>query len=86
MGFQHDVEATPGLQDACRPGLQAVQAADRRRMTARPPRKLAGSVNLDSQLEDRFRKANRWDYVVAWNAASGDDGAWPASMEIRSTA
>lgn len=73
MSFQHDVEETPGLSDACRRGIQALDATDREKITARPSRKLAGSVYLDSQLADRFPDANRWDYVVAWDTARNEE-------------
>jgi hypothetical protein len=73
MSFQQDVENTPGLDAAYCRGLQALHETDRQRLNANPPRKLAGSANIDHALREQFPNSPRWDYVVAWTATNASE-------------
>ena len=75
-----DVTQTSGLETACQPGLQALRAIDRSRITARQPRRLTGSVDVDKALMDRFPDANRWDYVAA--SQSSDNAEYLYWIEV----
>jgi hypothetical protein len=68
MSFKRDLARTCGLEDAWQPGLQALSAPDRARITVKPSSKLDGSADIDAALLVRFPGACRWDYVVAWKA------------------
>lgn len=48
-------------------GLQALKAVDRQRIVINNTRKLCGSVDLDSCLEERYPNDNRWDYIICYN-------------------
>jgi hypothetical protein len=72
MSFRQAVEATPGLEAAYQPGLQALVAADRERITVTDTRRLCGSVDLDGALRTGpLAHAYVWDYAVCYpkNAA-----------------
>jgi hypothetical protein len=64
MTFRDAVAATPGLEYAYQPGLQALRRRDRRRIQCEEPRKLAGSVDLDTTLWDSHANDARWDYGI----------------------
>ncbi len=61
------VNNTPGLEGACRKGLQALASdKERDRIRCSSPRGLCGSVNLDAALKDRYPNDPRWDYGIGW--------------------
>ena len=62
--FKQAVEETPGLTDAWHSGLGALRGADRRRVDAEDPRRLTGSVDIDSALQAEFPDEPRWDYAI----------------------
>jgi len=76
MSFKSDVRNTAGLRGAYKPGLQALRQVDRSRLTAKPARKLAGSVDLDTALAASAPRDSRWDYVVAWTRSNGECLHW----------
>jgi hypothetical protein len=47
-------------------GLQALRAGDRKYVVPNDTRKLAGSVNVDDALRQRYPNDPRWDYGVAY--------------------
>jgi hypothetical protein len=63
MNFRSAVRNTPAIRDHVRDGLQALDQADRQRVTC-DGRRLCGSVDLDQALRDTYPNAARWDYVV----------------------
>jgi len=67
--FRQAVQNTQSIAHAYRPGLQALRAADKNRITANP-RLLTGSVDLDSTLRATEPSSPRWDYAIGWNSAS----------------
>lgn len=64
MNFRQAVSETNGIRNAWRPGLQALKAGDRPRVTAASTRTLAGSVDLDGALAREHPRENRWDYGI----------------------
>ena len=48
----------------CRPGLQALNPADRQRVICQDTRSLEGSICLDDALKKMYPQAPRWDYGV----------------------
>jgi hypothetical protein len=74
MRFQEAVERTPEIVRAFRPGLQALRRQDRSRIQRRDSlTRLAGSVNLDDALSDRYPHAARWDYGIGVERTSRRD-------------
>lgn len=69
MRFQEAVQATPDVAGAYRPGLQALRAMDRDRVSAAKPRSLAGSVDLDGALQAAKPDDPRWDYGIGAKSA-----------------
>ena len=53
---------------AYRPGLQALKAEDRKRVSLRDPRQCHGSADIDKAMARTQPNAARWDYVVAHDA------------------
>ncbi len=76
MSFQEAVEATPGVAGAYRPGLRALRAMDRDKVSADNPRNLAGSVDLDGALQAGMPDDPRWDYGVGANSAGEEKVFW----------
>ncbi len=68
MSFRAALQATPGLQNAYCPGLQALRAEDRARIRAANARSLAGSADIDAALGTAYANAARWDYAIAHRA------------------
>jgi hypothetical protein len=64
MSFAVDVNNTPNLKGMLRPGLQALNAADKAHVALEPGTKLLGSVDVDTALKKTQPQAARWDYVV----------------------
>lgn len=64
VSFRTAVEDTSTLQGAWRAGLQALTTADRGRISAQDPRRIDGSVDLDSHLKELYPNASRWDYAI----------------------
>jgi hypothetical protein len=62
--FKNAVEATPDLKGAWRGGLQALPGADTQHVDAEDPRRLAGSVDVDSALAGKYPNDPRWDYGI----------------------
>lgn len=73
MSFCEAAQSTSTIgEDACKPGLQALQPRDKRKISVGNPRRLTGSVNLDAELRAAYPDANRWDYGIGIN----DHAVW----------
>ena len=70
MTFKRAVERTPHLENALKPGLQALRAQDRPHVAPQDPRLLQGSVDVDSALRRRQPNANRWDFAIGYRHAN----------------
>jgi hypothetical protein len=66
MIFKTAVAETPHLKDSFREGLQALRAEDKEHIEVEDPRKLAGSVDVDTALQKDEPQANRWDFAIAY--------------------
>ena len=66
MTFKKAVNDTPDLKDSWSAGFQALSRADKDHVTAEDTRRVAGSVNVDATLQERFPNDNRWDYAVGY--------------------
>jgi hypothetical protein len=64
MTFVSAVRSTPPLKKHLKPGLAAIRKSDRARVRCSQPRRLTGSVDLDSALKLVFPKKPRWDYGI----------------------
>lgn len=74
MTFEEAVIAAPHpVNRAYRPGKQALENRHRNRVTCAEPRRLTGSVDLDTALKQvaRHAQAPRWDYGLGYRPASG---------------
>ena len=70
MNFIGAVGRTRHLQNAWRPGLQALRAQDRPHVVPEHPRNLQGSVDVDSSLRRLQPNANRWDFAIGYRHAN----------------
>jgi hypothetical protein len=73
MRFKQVVEAVPRLRGAYRPGLQAVKGEYRERIQCNDTRRLAGSLDLDSSLQNGLPNAPRWDYGIGVRVSQHPD-------------
>ena len=64
MGFKAAIRSTPGLEQAYRPGLQAIRTADHDHISCGSTRTLTGSADLDGALAVLLPDDPRWDYAV----------------------
>ena len=64
MSFQQAVERTLDVKEAFRSGLQALRRRDKTHIVAQDTQRLAGSVDVDAAVKDRYQNEPRWDYAV----------------------
>lgn len=60
------VSATPGVAGHCKPGLQAVVAADRGAIVPGSPKLCDGSLYIDGALKASASQDARWDYAISY--------------------
>ncbi len=65
MSFAEAVRSTPEVEECLEAGLQAL-GSNRRKIRVTSTRDLAGSVNIDACLANRYPNAPRWDYVFGY--------------------
>lgn len=70
MTFKKAVEKTPHLKNAWKAGLGALRAKDRQHVEPEDPRRLRGSVDVDTALRTVEPNANRWDFAIAYQHAN----------------
>lgn len=66
MSFRKAVQSTPNLNNAWRKGLGALQSPDKKRIRTSDPRRLLGSVDIDTALQAAEPNASRWDYAIGF--------------------
>lgn len=71
--FRAGTAACADLKPYYRRGLRGLRVADRVRICASDPRKLTGSIDIDSALKQRLPAAPRWDYAIGYEPDSGRD-------------
>ena len=64
MTFASACEEVPALRGKCLPGLRALKAQDRQRVTKERQTRLTVSVDIDSALAPEQPNAARWDYGI----------------------
>ncbi len=57
---------TPHLTGAWKPGLEALRTRDKPHVAAQNPRKLSGSADLDTALQQQEPSAHRWDFAIGY--------------------
>jgi hypothetical protein len=73
MLFKKAMEGVPELRDVYRPGLKAMKGKHLDLIECDDTRRLAGSVDLDSTLEESLPDDPRWDYGIAVRITQGTD-------------
>jgi len=76
MSFRNAVQAVPALAGAYQTGLQALCAADRHRVVCARPRRLRGSVDVDSALTAAHPNDPRWDYAIGHYNGNAEEAIW----------
>lgn len=71
MNFQA-VEKIPALKKAWCPGLKALRPEDKPHIEAEDPRKLTGSVDVDTAYQKLMPQSNRWDFGIAFQHSNRD--------------
>jgi len=66
VNFKRAVRKTPHLADTWMEGLGALRAQDRPHVAPEDPRRLKGSVDVDSALQTHQPNAHRWDFVIGY--------------------
>lgn len=72
MNFQQAVRKIPALKTAWCPGLQALRAEDKPHIEAEAPRKLTGSVDVDTAYQKLMPRSHRWDFGIAFQHSNFD--------------
>lgn len=72
MTFKEAVEATPALAGCFEEGLRALRTQDSQHIEVENTRKLTGSVDVDSALQQIEPNANRWDFAIAYQHTNRD--------------
>ncbi|MBX3413130.1 MAG: hypothetical protein KF708_10615 [Pirellulales bacterium] len=72
MIFKSAVEQSAQLQSAYCDGLQALTAADRACIRTEDPRRLTGSIDIDTTLSKACPNDPRWDYAIGHQPANLD--------------
>ena len=60
------MEQTLHLENSWEDGLGALRTKDRGRIRAEDPRRLRGSADVDTALQQVEANANRWDFAIAY--------------------
>lgn len=71
--FADTIATIPSLARHCKPGLQALRSSDRSSILTRDPRRLSGSVDIDTALEPVYPNSSRWDYCLGITLHSGSN-------------
>lgn len=71
--FKTAVSVTPHLQSSWKTGLQALRAEDKLHIDSEDPRRLRGSVDVDSHLQHVEPYSNRWDFAIAYQHSDRDE-------------
>ncbi|MBI5177789.1 MAG: hypothetical protein HZA04_00840 [Nitrospinae bacterium] len=72
MSFQSATNKIPELASSYQAGLGAVKKTDREKISAKNPRAITGSIDLDASLSKTFPNDNRWDYGIGYKK-NGDE-------------
>lgn len=76
MKFRKAVERTAEIAHHFQNRLEALATAHRSSIFASEPKRVTGSVNLDTALQPLYPNATRWDYVIGYRINSKNDKAF----------
>jgi len=65
--FLEAIANTAELSGAGCPGLSGIESADRTKIVYKDPRKINGSLNIDSAVKNLYPNDSRWDYAISYN-------------------
>lgn len=65
--FQIAVENTPDVKNGFCVGLKGVKNSDRNKVNVTDPRKLQGSLDIDTQVQKKYPQEPRWDYALSYD-------------------
>ena len=66
MTFRQAVGQTPRLKGTWKAGLGALRAEDKPHIKPEDPKRLRGSVDVDTALQQSEPNAHRWDFAIAY--------------------
>ena len=66
MTFRQAVGQTPRLKGTWKAGLGALRAEDKPHIKPEDPKRLRGSVDVDTALQQTEPNAHRWDFAIAY--------------------
>ena len=58
------IKQIPSLTGKLKPGLQALSKNHRDAISPENPRKLSGSIDIDTALKSKYPHDHRWDYCI----------------------
>lgn len=65
--FKEAVESTEEVKNGYCQGLRALKNVDRVKVSCEKPRKLDGSLDIDSSVKSLYPDSERWDYVISYS-------------------
>jgi len=67
--FRQAIDETRHLNGAWQTGFKGLREVDRNRVGTVAPRRLTGSVNVESRLQALYPSERQWDYAVGFRPA-----------------
>jgi hypothetical protein len=67
MTIRKAIEQNPAVRHAYCRGMGALRETDRMHVTVRHPRRLTGSIDLDTALKTAYPDSPRWDYGIGYS-------------------
>ncbi|MCQ2273923.1 MAG: hypothetical protein MJZ86_03915 [Bacteroidales bacterium] len=68
LTFKEAVLRTADVATGYKEGLQAIKREHTKLISAKYPRKIEGSVDLDACLKKKYEKDFRWDYAIGYDS------------------
>lgn len=62
------IEGTNDVKGHFKEGIQAVEGRYRNKFVVPDPRKLTGSLDIDSATKEKYIDENRWDYAIEYDS------------------
>ena len=61
------VDKTKDVKGQFRTGLGAIRGIEKQKFIVPDPRRITGSLDIDSSTKDKYPEANRWDYAIEYD-------------------
>ncbi len=68
LSFKEAVEATKDIETCYQAGLKALGKYSGK-ISVKDPKKLCGSVDIDSCVAKKYPQSNRWDYAICYDGS-----------------